>query len=538
MTAGCSMLEYRRLRAPRESGARLIEPPLGEIPALIAANEERRRQATTELCGRPLAELAAQARRELLDAARQHTARYRPVPPATDSERVLLAGHQPQLFHPGVWYKNFVLSQLAVQERAVAVNLQVDSDTIKRTGIRVPGGSVVAPALEEIPFDAPGPEIPFEQRPILERGLFDSFAERVAARLAPLVPEPLVREFWRLAVGRANEQASLGAALAEARHQLEGQWGLSTLELPLSKVCGLASFRWFTLHNLVELPRLREQYNAAVHEYRRVNHVRSANHPVPDLIQEDDWHEAPYWIWQNDQPRRRRLFVRRRPHALELRTRDAVVGELPLGATCGDQRGVEGLAALADQGIKLRTRALMTTLFARLLLGDLFLHGIGGAKYDEVTDLLFRRFYGVEPPGYLVVSATLELPIPHQQVREEDARRVRGRLRELSFHPERFLTEDQLSRGDVVELAQAKRLWIGQEPTRETARTRCRAIRAVNEGLQPWVAPLRSQLEQELTEISAQLRSRSILGGREFSFCLYPAQMLQDFLLAIPPATS
>ena len=32
----------------------------------------------------------------------------------------------------------------------------------------------------------------------------------------------------------------------------------------------------------------------------------------------------------------------------------------------------------------------MTTMFARLLLGDTFLHGIGGAKYDQVTDSMKR----------------------------------------------------------------------------------------------------------------------------------------------------
>ncbi len=285
MSDGCTTLEYRRLRAPRENGSRLIEPPLGEVGALLSANEERRRQATTELCGRPLIDLAQQARGELLEAARAHTARYRNLPPPAETERLLLAGHQPQLFHPGVWYKNFVLSHLAQRERAVAINLQVDSDTIKRTGIKVPGGSLTEPTLEEVHFDAPGPEIPFEQRTILDRAQFSSFAKRVAARVAPFVGEPLVREFWDLAIARADETENLGAALAEARHQLEGEWGLTTLELPLSKVCGLPSFRWFTLHNLVELPRLREHYNASVREYRRVNHVRSSNHPVPDLHQ-------------------------------------------------------------------------------------------------------------------------------------------------------------------------------------------------------------------------------------------------------------
>ena len=55
---------------------------------------------------------------------------------------------------------------------------------------------------------------------------------------------------------------------------------------------------------------------------------------------------------------------------------------------------------------------LTTTLFSRFLLGDLFIHGIGGAKYDELGDEIARRFFGIEPPGFLTVSMTLWLGLP------------------------------------------------------------------------------------------------------------------------------
>ena len=37
----------------------------------------------------------------------------------------------------------------------------------------------------------------------------------------------------------------------------------------------------------------------------------------------------------------------------------------------------------------------MLTLWARLLLCDLFIHGIGGAQYDRVTDLIVENYFGV-----------------------------------------------------------------------------------------------------------------------------------------------
>ncbi len=67
---------------------------------------------------------------------------------------------------------------------------------------------------------------------------------------------------------------------------------------------------------------------------------------------------------------------------------------------------------LEARGIKVRSRALTTTLYARLFLADLFVHGIGGGKYDELTDELIQGFFECEPPIYLVFSATRWLPLP------------------------------------------------------------------------------------------------------------------------------
>ncbi len=78
------------------------------------------------------------------------------------------------------------------------------------------------------------------------------------------------------------------------------------------------------------------------------------------------------------------------------------------------------MAGLEAEGFKVRTRALTTTLFARLFLADLFIHGIGGGKYDELTDAIVRRFYGFEPPRYLVLSATRWLPLPSFPVTSDD----------------------------------------------------------------------------------------------------------------------
>lgn len=533
MTLMSEALEHRRLRAPRENGAWLIDPPLGAVGELIERNVSAAAERDYDVQGRSLARLTAQARGEFIEAAWRYTRQYRdvPRPDAAGGARVFVAGHQPQLFHPGVWFKNFALSALARRHGAVAINLAIDSDTIKSASLRIPTGTPLAPWAEGVPFDRQTAEIPYEERAIIDRDCLDSFGRRAAETIMPFVSDPFVRDFWPLVVARARECDKLGECMAQARHQQEGRWGAATLEIPQSQVCALPAFHWFACHLLARLPRLWEEYNCSVADYRRANRVRSAAHPVPDLAIEDDWLEAPFWIWDRDNPRRRRLFVRHAGDEIVLSDRAAIACSLPLSPEGDAGRAAEQLAELAARGIRLRTRALITTLFARLCLGDIFLHGIGGAKYDQVTDLLIERFFGLKPPGYMALTATLRLPIARDEITQDALRRIDRQLRELAYHPERAIDGSQ--GGEVEALVRQKRDWIDAMPTRATAKLRGQKIREANERLQPWVSGAWQRLLDERETTALALRAQGILASREYAFCLYPKEPLRR-LMEIP----
>jgi hypothetical protein len=524
-------LEYHRLRAPRNDGGVLVEPPLATTGELLARNAGLVAASDYDLQGRPLAELARAARAELLRAALHYSAQYRDVGGIVGDPGapLLVAGHQPQLFHPGVWYKNFLLSALAGRHAGTAVNLVIDSDTIKTAALRVPGGTALEPIVESVPLDRSSAEIPYEERAVLDPCLLRSFAGRARALLGSLVPRPLLDEFWPLVMERAAAGATLGECFSQARHLQEGRWGATTLELPQSRVCELESFAWFTCHLLAELPRVHAEYNGAVAEYRRANHVRSLAHPVPDLAVDDEWLEAPYWIWSSDNPRRRRLFARRIGHEIELTDRRGLGVRLALAPGGDAGCAVEQLAQWRQGGVKLRTRALGTTLFARLLVCDLFVHGIGGAKYDQVTDRLISRLFRIDPPTYLTATATLRLPVARRPVTWDDRRLADARLRELEFHPERHV-DRSAEDASVAELVARKQQWIATPQTLENARRRCQEIRSVNAALQPAVAGLRDELAAERDRLNTALRGEAILSSREYAFPLFPAAALRKLM--------
>jgi hypothetical protein len=158
----------------------------------------------------------------------------------------------------------------------------------------------------------------------------------------------------------------------------------------------------------------------------------------------------------------------------------------------------------------------------------MFLHGIGGAKYDQVTDQIVRLFFGFEPPEFATISATLRLPIAHDETDFSDVGQWQRRLRELQYHPEQFVR----SNGDGLanDLIALKRRWVDVPKTPENAQERHRGIVGANEALQPFVAPLREQIERERDELQVRRRSEAILRSREYSFCLYPREHLSKLL--------
>jgi hypothetical protein len=436
-----------------------------------------------------------------------------------------MAGHQPDLFHPGVWVKNFALNGLARQHEAIPVNLVVDNDSVKATALHVPSVRDV-PHLARVPFDRPTLEVPYEERPVLDETEFATLPARVPWEWDFT---PMLHDFWNTACQRASRTKLLGERLVAARRVWERRWGCHNLEVPVSRLCRTEPFAWFACHLLADLPRFHSIYNESVHAYRRAHGIRSRNHPVPDLGTEGDWLETPFWAWRQEEKRRGRLMARPRADAVELRVGKESWESLPLSTQYSGLRTQDSVNAwqeLERRGYKIRPRALTNTLYARLFLCDLFIHGIGGGKYDELTDAIARRFYGIELPAYLILSATLLLPVPLHPSRPSDCRDLAHDLRDLHWNPQRHLDLESAA----AKLALQKQAWINQKPdTRLARRERFHILRELTDHLRQYTEDRERELSRDLALCEQQVRANALLQRRDYAFCLFPESLLRDF---------
>ena len=162
-----------------------------------------------------------------------------------------------------------------------------------------------------------------------------------------------------------------------------------------------------------------------------------------------------------------------------------------------------------------------------MLLADLFLHGIGGGKYDELADTLIERFFGIEPPRYLVLSATLLLPIPRTQADAAALQKLQLLQRELSFNPQRHLPK---SDEPLPALVREKEALIACAPPHGLeAKQRFRRLHQINELMQAPLVGKRAETARAIVACQAEIERNAAANRRDYAFCLYPEAMLRDY---------
>jgi hypothetical protein len=520
------VIAAQRLRAPRDHGAILAVPSLDEVGRLLTLNRQRLNRPDITFLGRSWPDLQVQARREVLAAARSYMGDAGDR--QANSAPIIMAGHQPDLFHPGVWAKNFALHGLARRHGCVAVNLVVDNDAVKSVGLNVPLVRIPLPAVAEsaprltnIPFDRLAPDAPYEEYTIRDESVFADLPDRVPTEWGF---EPLLKKYWATVRRQSQSTNLLGERFAAARREWEQRWACRNLEVPVSRLSRTDAFGIFACHILSDLPQFHAVHNACTDAYRRAHGIRSRNHPVPDLTRDGDWLETPFWAWRAGTTRRRRLMARCSAERIELRMGDEIIRTQH--SVLSTPYPASGWQTLEKSGVKVRPRALTNTLFARLFLCDLFIHGIGGAKYDELTDEIMRRFYGVEPPEYLVLTATLLLPFHHYPSEADSCRRLAYAQRDLHWNPQRHVSLDS----PAAKLVFQKNAWINQQPdTRKQRRERFRMLRELSEHLRGYTGEYEMEVSRERERCEREVRANEVLQRRDYSFCLYPEEMLREF---------
>ncbi len=400
------------------------------------------------------------------------------------------------------------------------------------------GPDEIQVATVELAADGGG--VPFEEEPV--HALRPEAVHEVLAAVPSSEMAEAFRASWTAVVAAVPGAASLGEAFAAARRREEHGLGLRNLELPVSALADSASFLLF----VAEMLRRREEVFAAcndsLHEYRRVYRERSAAQPLPDLGRNGERLELPLWAWQRCRPRRRLWCEPASGGGLMLWADDALIGLIDGDSLRRADETAARLREFREAGWKIRPRALSMTLFARMAVGDVFIHGLGGALYDKITDGIFERFFGVQPPEYVLASCTVRLPLEGYPSTPRDLGAAQRAVRDWRFNPDRVLSAAALARPEVQTLVAEKRRLIegmsavargeaaywaaASREARRRAYLRIHEVNALLAALEPAGPPAAADT---LARVQRELRYNAILWDREYPFWLYPPEDLEAF---------
>ena len=180
-------------------------------------------------------------------------------------------------------------------------------------------------------------------------------------------------------------------------------------------------------------------------------------------------------------------------------------------------------ATLPCESVRLRTRALTTTLFSRFLLGDLFIHGIGGSKYDELgrrdRPPLLRNRAARRSSPFRSPSGSAYRPRPNAP----DPSDLERRTAQPSPSTRTANCMNRIPMSCVILIRKKQELIAGPVSTHRERKSRCLAIRACNEAMQPWVRGLEARLLAAMAKARCGSQSNRVAGSREFAFVLHSA---------------
>jgi hypothetical protein len=452
-------MERLSFKVPQKDKQIFLSPSGDKIGSLLEENKKIFSQYSFTIINQPFREVREKSRKEVIQRALKFSKKF--DPDITEKinlayQYIIQSGHQPVFFHPGIWIKNIFLNKLVkfpLPDKSLGVNIVLDNDICKDLSLSLPTLSSSGNLkLEKVNFlsSALTPNLPFEEYPCPSLELITKFNRDIIHRLKPLESEnkDSLNNFKNFArclenssrfCGRNYKRGNLGEFLGLARRLYEQEINPAYLEIPFSKICDSDEFLSFFLEIIKNIESFSEIYNNKLDEYRKLFKIRNRAHPSPNLMIKENLIETPFWIWrEGDQ--RRKIFILSEEEKNYLYS--DTYGKIFLIEEDGFKSLFSLKSILKERRLKIRPKALLLTLYNRLFVSDLFIHGLGGAKYDLVTDEIIREFFKVEPPHFLVASCTLHLNFKSSpSTSDSKISALKKKIRDLEFNPQRYIDE-------------------------------------------------------------------------------------------------
>jgi hypothetical protein len=314
---------------------------------------------------------------------------------------IYITGHQPELFHPGILFKDLILNKLSSKHGAFPIHLVVDTDIFefKYQYPKIFGSSAILKHFEihqnkifiyeEENLEKREFLVQILESQLNDLKLFLSFTDYETAKI-----------YINYYIQFLKNGESIHIVNEKIREIFFKDNHIFIPTIKLSQIINLKSFKKFTKYISNRSEEFISIHNDALKNYRHEHKIKNHAQPIPDL----DMGELPFW--ELDQLEGNRIHAK-----------------IPF----------------SNKNLY-SPRAITNTMFIRLFVCDLFIHGKGGGRYELISDKIIQNFFEIEAAPYYIASATQHIPFNENlEISEYSMNDINKILRDITFSPEKFI---------------------------------------------------------------------------------------------------
>ncbi len=392
---------------------------------------------------------------------------------------LILSGHQPTIWHPGILAKHLAATALAESIDAHAAWLVIEHVEIDAHTIDYPADPE-SPKRARLPLAPPSTDQTIAMRTPAIR----AYSESPESPASPAMLDGVARGASRILASLAAHDTAV--SLAE-----QFTLAINDLLVPIAPPFhAVFTSRLIASDLFAQLvDRMRASPVAASKTHNDALRAVPDTGVSPLAIDEQDPAacEIPLWVIRHDGSRRKAF--------------------------------ASDLAALPPE--QFAPRVLFNTGIARLAGCDLFIHGAGGAAYDRATEHWFRAWLGRELAPAVLATADMFLPLVHESTTHDSLDRTRWALHHARHNPmDLGDAESGAAKADLLEQIRAARE-AGQcaEPLYRKMHELLDAYRAAH-------AHEFQTLRVRVREAERNTQLENLACDRSWAFPLYPREQL------------
>jgi hypothetical protein len=509
-----SIKTLQQLTVPEEKNTIFVSPDFTGWPSLLLEN--------TLILQKHLD--LSKPRRELLDIAENYTQAITLTSPSKNTiKNIIATGHQPTWHHCGILAKNLITACFAENTGGCSIHLVLDHDACDTALVFPQIDNSGTWHFDKIAIEHGQNLLPLELRPPPPQEKIEKLINSIAHLLPNQFCSNIWSEYLKHKAGKMPSFRNIADFITCFQSTLNSALGFNMMYLPVSQLSESDAFLDFAASIIADSLNFVRSYNNAISRHIEEKKLHSSETiRLLTVDYSENLVELPFWLLPPDGER------------MPLYVKTDKSGKIRFGETFVNVDSPKNLKnAIRQSNCRLRPKAVTLTLFTRLFLADWFVHGIGGALYENITDHILNEYYKIKNLRFGVSTATMTLPIfEHTNSTTESIAELKHSLQKAKHNPERFINEYLINKEPVISLLAEKKRLVQTAKDRslspETRKSAFTLIFSVNKNLAKYAGEKLHSLDKKIKLVQNRIQSDHVLNYREYFFGLFPEKILKD----------